>query len=89
MLENVLEKAGDHIADTAHKASRVTSAMTEAFEDSIGMAKRAVKHSADAAEEFMEDTQQRIKRHPVETVVAAFAGGVALGMLLGFFGRRK
>ncbi len=89
MLDTVLDKAGERLAETAHRASRATTAMTEAFEDSIGLAKRAAKHSADAAEEFMEDTQQRIKRHPVETVVASFAMGTLLGMAIGWFARRK
>jgi ElaB/YqjD/DUF883 family membrane-anchored ribosome-binding protein len=89
MLDAMLEKTGEHIADTAHKATRATAAMTEAFEDSIGMAKRAVKHTCDAAEEFMDDTTQRIKRHPAETVVASFAIGVVLGMMMGWTARRK
>lgn len=89
MLDTVLEKAGDQIAETAHKASRMTTAMTEAFEDGLGMAKRTVKHGYDAAEELMEDTQQRIKRHPVETVVAAFAIGTTLGLMIGWFARRR
>lgn len=89
MLDSVLEKAGEHIAETAHKASRATTAMTEAFEDGVGMAKRAIKHGCDAAEEFMEDSQQRIKRHPVETVVAAFAIGTVFGVAVGWLARRK
>jgi ElaB/YqjD/DUF883 family membrane-anchored ribosome-binding protein len=89
MLDTVLDKAGERIAETAHRATRATAAMTEAFEDGIGLAKRAAKHSADAAEEFMEDTQQRIKRHPVETVVASFAIGTAFGMMIGWAARRK
>ncbi len=89
MLETVLGKAGDQIADTAHRASRATTAMTEALEDGIGLAKRAVKHGCDAAEELMEDTEQRIKRHPVETVVSAFAIGALTGIFIGWFARRK
>ena len=89
MLESVIDKASDHISETAHKASRLSNAMGEAFEDGLAVTKRAVKHGCDAAEEFMEDTQQRIKRHPVETVVAAFAIGTAMGAIIGLFARRK
>ncbi len=63
--------------------------MTEAFEDGIGVMKRAVKHGCDATEEFMEDTQQRIKRHPVESLVAAFAVGAVAGMIVGWIGGRR
>jgi ElaB/YqjD/DUF883 family membrane-anchored ribosome-binding protein len=89
MLETVLGKAGDQIAETAHRASRATTAMTEALEDGIGLAKRAVKHGCDAAEELMEDTELRIKRHPVETVIASFAVGAVVGIVFGWFARRK
>lgn len=89
MLETVLGKAGDQIAETAHRASRATAAMTEAFEDSIGMAKRAVKHGCEAAEELMEDTEFRIKRHPLETVIGSFAVGAMVGIVLGWMMRRK
>ena len=89
MLDSVIGKTGEQIAGTAHRASRATTAMVEALEDGIGMAKRAVKHSCDAAEEMMEDTEQRIKRHPVETVVSAFAIGALMGIFVGWFARRR
>jgi ElaB/YqjD/DUF883 family membrane-anchored ribosome-binding protein len=89
MLETVLGKADDQIAETAHRASRAASAMNEALEDGIGVAKRAVKHGCDAAEELMEDTELRIKRHPVETVIGAFALGTLIGVLIGRFALRK
>ena len=85
----MLESVSAQISETAHKASKLSNAMSEALDDGIAMTQRAVKHSCDAAEEFMEDTQQRIKRHPVETVVAAFAIGTAVGAIVGLFARRK
>lgn len=85
----MLESVSDQLSETAQKASKLSNAMSEAFDDGIAMTRRAVKHSCDAAEEFMEDTQQRIKRHPVETVVAAFAIGTAMGAIVGLFARRK
>jgi ElaB/YqjD/DUF883 family membrane-anchored ribosome-binding protein len=85
----MLDTVTDHISETAHRASRMSNAMAEAFEDGVAMTKRAVKHGCDAAEEFMEDTQQRIKRHPAETVVAAFAFGTLFGTLIGLVARRK
>ncbi|ABF40929.1 hypothetical protein Acid345_1928 [Candidatus Koribacter versatilis Ellin345] len=89
MLESVLDKTSEHVAGTAKRASKAAVAMTEAFEDGIGVAKRAIKHGCDATEEFMEDTQQRIKRHPVESLVAAFAVGTVAGMIIGWIGGRR
>jgi len=89
MLDSVLDKTSEHLADTAKRASKAAAAMSEAFDDGIGVAKHAVKHSCDAAEEFMEDTQQRIKRHPIESLVAAFAVGTVAGMIVGWMGGRR
>ena len=89
MLESVLEKVESQIADKSHRAARTTAAVTEAFEDGVGMAKRAMKHGCDAVEEVMDDTQQRIKRHPVESLVASFAAGTLTGILVGWLARRK
>ena len=89
MRDTVLDKTTEHISEAAHRASRMGNAVAEAFETGIASTKRAVKHGCDAAEDFMEDTQQRIKRHPVETVVAAFAIGALFGTMVGLFARRK
>lgn len=89
MLDTTVEKMGEHIANAAHRASRAGTAVSEAVEECLGTTKRVVKSGCDAAEEFMDDTQQRIKRHPLETVVAAFAAGTAVGLAIGYWLRRK
>lgn len=89
MPETVLERADTRIAESIHKMSRTTAAVGDAIDDGIGVAKRVGKRSSDAAEELMEDTTQRIKRHPVESLVAAFALGVFLGGFIDCLVRRR
>ncbi len=69
--------------------SRTGAAVAEAFEDGIDAAKRVGKHGRDATEEWMDDTQVRIKRHPVESVVAAFALGFIAGGAASFLIRHR
>jgi F0F1-type ATP synthase assembly protein I len=69
--------------------SRAAAAMADAVEDSLIAAKRIGKDTSDAAEQFMEDTSQRIKRHPVETVVGALGAGIMLGAFLGWLTHRR
>ena len=83
MMQSVLERAGEHIAESARKASRTTSAVVDAFEDGIGAAKRVTKQGCDAAEEFLDDTTKRLHRHPTEAVIASLAIGVVIGILIG------
>ena len=82
MLQSVLERAGEHIAESARKASRATSAVADAIEDGVGAAKRVAKQGGDAAEEFLDDTTKRLQRHPTETVIASLAVGIAVGILI-------
>jgi F0F1-type ATP synthase assembly protein I len=69
--------------------SRAAAALADAVEDSLTAAKRIGMDASDAAEQLMDDTNQRIKRHPVETVVGAFGAGIMLGAFLGWLTHRR
>ena len=89
MSQTVAERAAEHIADSAHQASRATSAVAEALEDGVGVVRRAAKRGGDAAEEFLDDTTLRIQRHPVLTVATTFAVGFTAGALVGWMMKRR
>ena len=89
MSQTVAERAADHIAESAHQASRATSAVAEAIEDGVGVVRRAAKRGGDAAEEFLDDTALRIQRHPVLTVATTFAVGFTSGALVGWMMKRR
>jgi F0F1-type ATP synthase assembly protein I len=89
MAENILEKADEQVAESIRKLSRATSAMAEAIDESAGAIKLAVKRSGDLAEELMDDTMQRVKRHPVEAMAATFTLGVIVGGFIGWMVSRR
>jgi ElaB/YqjD/DUF883 family membrane-anchored ribosome-binding protein len=89
MMQSVLERTGDQVAETARKASRAASAVADALEDGVGAARRVAKQGGDAAEEFIDDTTRRLQRHPVETIVTTFAVGIGLGVLIGWMIKRR
>jgi len=89
MAQSVFEHAGDQIADTAHKASRAASAVADALEDSVGAARRAAKQGGVAAAEIFNDTKRRVQQHPIETVVATFAAGIAAGAMISWMMKRR
>lgn len=89
MAENVLEKADAQVAESIRKLSRATSSMAEAIDEGVGVIKLAVKRSGDLAEEIMDDTTARVKRHPVETMVATLALGLVAGVFVGWIVSRK
>jgi ElaB/YqjD/DUF883 family membrane-anchored ribosome-binding protein len=89
MSESVFDKADAQAAESIRRLSRATSAMAEAIDEGVGVFKRAVKRSGDAAEELVDDTTQRIKRHPVEATATTFAVGVIVGGVIGWMISRK
>jgi ElaB/YqjD/DUF883 family membrane-anchored ribosome-binding protein len=88
-MDSVLERADAQIAEAAHKVAQCTTAFADALEDGLRAVKRVGKHGSDVAEEFVEDAQQRVKRHPVESVAAAFAIGCLVGGMLGWLAGRR
>ena len=89
MAESILEKADAQVAESIRKLSRATSAMAEAIDEGAGAMRLAVKRSSDLAEELMDDTLQRVKRHPVETMAATFTLGVVVGGFIGWMVSRR
>ena len=89
MAQRVLEQAGEHLAESARQASRVTSAVADAFVDSVGAARRVVKQSGDAAEELFDDTTKRLQRHPMETIMVTLAFGISIGIVIGWLAKRR
>jgi hypothetical protein len=89
MSQTVVERTADHIAESAHQASRATSAVADAIKDGVGVVRRAAKQGGDAAEEFLDDTTQRLQRHLVLTVATTLVVGFAAGALTGWVAKRR
>jgi hypothetical protein len=89
MSQTVVEKTAEHIGKSVRQASSATSAIADAIEDGVGVARRAAKQGGDAAEEFLNDTTQRLQRHVVLTVAATFVVGIAAGTLIGWMAKRR
>jgi ElaB/YqjD/DUF883 family membrane-anchored ribosome-binding protein len=88
-VEKMVGRTAEHIAESVRQVSSATDAIGDAVEDGTKVMRRAVKQGGDAAEELMKETTQRIQRHPVLTVAATFAVGVALGTLIGRITQRR
>ena len=89
MSPSVVERTAEHIAESAHQASRMTGAVANAIEHGVGAVRRAAKQGGDAAEDFLNDTTQGIGRHPVLAVVTALAVGLTAGTLIGWSMKRR
>ena len=88
-MANVMEKADEQVTESIRRLSRAASAMAEAIDEGTDVIKHAIKRGGDVAEELLEDTTQRVKRHPVETMAATFALGVVVGGFVGWLVARR
>mgnify|MGYP001278337417 CR=1 FL=1 len=68
-------------AHAAHEAKVFTSLASDAVEDGVHAAKRAVARSARTLEDARDTAEYRIKRAPFAAVGLAFGAGVVLGMI--------
>ncbi len=89
MAEAVMEKTDKQVEESIRRISHATASMAEAIDDGVNVIRVAVKRSGDLAEEIMDDTSQRVKRHPVETLVGVLTAGFVSGVLIGWMIGRK
>lgn len=89
MSQTILERTAENIGKSARQASCATSAVADAIEDGVAVVRRAAKQSGDAAEEFLNDTNQRLQRHPLLTLATTFAVGVTAGTFIGWMMKRR
>lgn len=89
IAKDIMEKADEQVAESTRKLTRAASAMADAIDEGVGVIKHAVKRSGDVAEELMDDTTQRVKRHPMETMAATFTLGVIVGGIIGWAVSRR
>ena len=68
---------------------RLKISVTEAVADGLDTARKIGKQTSDAAEELMDDTAERIRRHPAETVVFAFVIGFLIGGFASWMTRHR
>ena len=89
MPQSVLERTNEQITETFGKAARATVNAGNALHERFDDAKVFARRGAHRAEEYLDQGQTHIKRHPVAAVTVSFALGLGLGVLLGWTMRRK
>ena len=76
-----------HVAHAAHEARLLKSLASDAVEDGVYTAKRAVTRGLHDLEDLRDAAAYRIKRAPFTSLGVAVAGGVLFGIAFGWFGR--
>ena len=78
-IRNRADDAVRQVGQVAHEARRLKTLASDAVEDGVHAAKRAVTHGLHDLEDLRDSAAHRIKRAPLLTVGLAFGVGIALG----------
>lgn len=91
--ETVLNRAIDacrQVAHCSHEAQLLKSLATDAVDDGVHAARRAIKSARRGVEELgdlKDEAVHRMKRQPLKALSAAAGVGLVLGLAIGWIGR--
>ncbi|MGA9585675.1 MAG: hypothetical protein WBQ95_10130 [Terracidiphilus sp.] len=88
MSTGLLEKQAS-VEDVLREVSRLKSVVTEAVEDGVQSAVKALKQGRSAAEDAIYDARHTVKQKPLQSIGVVFAAGVLAGSLLGWLSTRR
>jgi hypothetical protein len=63
--------------------------LSDVVSEGLDDAKRVGKQTSDAAEQLMDDTAERIRRHPAESIVMVFVAGFIMGGFVSWLVRQR
>jgi ElaB/YqjD/DUF883 family membrane-anchored ribosome-binding protein len=77
------------VEDVLSEVSRLRSVVTDAVDDGMRSALRAIKQKRHAAEDAIDDAKRVVKRNPLQALGVFFAAGVVVGCLVAWLGSRR
>jgi ElaB/YqjD/DUF883 family membrane-anchored ribosome-binding protein len=87
MAVDLLEKQAT-VEDIFREVSHIKAVVTEAVDEGVKSALRAIKQGRDAAEDAVHDARYAIKRNPIQAAGILFAVGIVVGSLITLSVRR-
>jgi ElaB/YqjD/DUF883 family membrane-anchored ribosome-binding protein len=78
-----------NVDDVLKEATKWKNMVTEAVEDGVKSALRAVKQGRHRAEDAIDDAKHVVRKNPMEAVGIAFAAGILTGALAAWITARS
>ena len=75
--------------DLLHEVSRIKSVVSEAVDDGVKSALKAIKQGRYAAEDAIHDARHAVRQNPFEAMGILFAAGIVTGGLIAWLGLRR
>jgi len=89
MPAEILEKQAATVEDVLREVSRIKSVVTDAVDEGVRSAVKAIKQGRRAAEDTIDDTRRAVKRNPFQALGIVLVAGMALGALVVWMGSRR
>jgi ElaB/YqjD/DUF883 family membrane-anchored ribosome-binding protein len=77
------------IEDVLREFSKIKSVVSDAVEDGVQSAVKAIKQGRSVAEDAIYDARHTVKKSPLQAIGVVFAAGVLAGSVLGWIGARR
>ncbi len=77
------------VEDALREVSKLKTMVTEAVEDGVKTAVKAIKQGRYAAEDMIGEARHTVKRNPLQAMGIVFAAGVLTGALVAWIGTRR
>jgi ElaB/YqjD/DUF883 family membrane-anchored ribosome-binding protein len=87
-MAGLLEKQAT-VEDVVREVSKLKEIVTDAVEEGIDSAVRALKQGRDAAEDAIYDARRTVKQKPFQAMGVVFAAGVLTGTFVAWLSSRR
>lgn len=89
MATEFMDRSSATVDDVLREVTRFKGMVTEAVEDGVESAMRAIETGREAANDAMVDARRAIKRNPLQAAGIIFAAGIVMGTLLAWTTSRR
>ena len=76
------------VEEALREVSKIKTVVTEAVEDGVKSAVKAIKQGRYAAEDMIGEARHTVKQRPLQAMGVVFAAGVLAGALVGWLASR-
>jgi ElaB/YqjD/DUF883 family membrane-anchored ribosome-binding protein len=77
------------VEDALREVSKIKTMVSEAVEDGVKTAMKAIKQGRYAAEDMIGEARHTVKQNPLQAMGIVFAAGVLTGALVAWIGTRR
>jgi len=87
MTTGILDKVAT-VEDVRNEVSRIGSMVSDAVDNGVRAAVKAIESGREAAEDAFDNAQRAARRNPLQALGIAFAAGAAMAGLIAWIGSR-